>query len=364
MATRIERIARRLRRRVDAVAEPAAETAEAEPIFGNPGVDPTSFRRAMRLKDELRRTFNGRELDDLYTTEELDGDYGTCLEIRYREPLDLPWPDAARCREQLSRTMRLLHGVGPRVEVTLRQSGYESIPDLTDHPRWGAEAERVLSCIESGQLPQLHGLVRRWFPVSHALSLALLGFADPHELIFFDLESLGLFGRPVVLIGLARFDGDALDVRQLLARDITEELPALAITAERLGTQPILVTYNGRAFDANMLHERLDYYGFFPEVEPIHLDLLPHARRRFQAAIPDARLETVEGRLGRSREIDLPSALVPDFYNTYTETENVGPLVPILEHNRHDVLTLAVLLKRLLRDHSRLGSRPAASSRG
>lgn len=352
LATRIERIARRLRRRVDQAAEPAFETLEAEPAFGTPGLDPRSFRRAMRLKDELQRTFDGRSLCDVFTATELESDYGTCLEIRYRKPIGVPWPDAHQCREKLIGTMRLLHGIGPRVEVALQQSGYASIPDLVEHPRWGPEAERVLGHIEAGQLPDLHALVRRWFPVSHALSLALLGFTDSQELIFFDLESLGLFGRPVVLIGLARLDGEELDVRQVLARDITEELPALALTAERLGTQPVLVTYNGRAFDTNMLRERLDYYGFFPEFEPIHLDLLPHARRHFQTTIPDARLETVEGRLGRSREIDLPSALVPDFYNTYLETANVGPLVPILEHNKHDVITLAVLLKRLLADHA------------
>ena len=352
MATRIERIARRLRRRVDQAAEPTVETSEAEPIFGSPGVDSVAFRRAMRLKGELQRTFDGRSLGDLYTTAELESDYGPCLEIRHREPIALPWPDAHLCRERLTRTMRLLHGIGPRVEIGLQQSGYESIADLVEHPRWRSQAERVLSRIEAGELGDLYALVRRWFPVSHALGLLLLGFTEPQELIFVDLESLGLFGRPVVLIGLARLDGQELDVRQLLARDITEELPALALTAEQLGRQPVLVSYNGRAFDANMLRERLDYYGFFPEFAPIHLDLLPHARRHFQSTIPDARLETVEACLGRSRAIDLPSALVPDFYNSYIETENVGPLVPILEHNRHDVVTLAALLKHLLADQT------------
>ena len=312
----------------------------------------------MRLKDELQRTFDGRRLDDLYDTAELESDYGTCLEIRHHEPMSLAWPEAADCRERLNRTLRLLRGVGPRVEVGLQRTGYASIEDLTAHPRWGAEAARVRDCIAAGHLEEIHGLVRRWFPVSHSLGLATLGLTRPQRLVFFDLESLGLFGRPVILVGLAHLDGTGLDVRQLLARDITEELPALAIAAERLGERPVLVTYNGRAFDANMLCERLDYYGFFTEFDPIHIDLLPHARRRFRSTLPDARLETIEGPLGRSREIDLPSALVPDFYNTYTEANNVGPLVPILEHNRHDVVTLAALLNRLLADHVRDPSEP------
>lgn len=350
--TRLERIARRLRRRVDAAAEPTGDASESESMFGVPGVDAVSFRRAMRLKAELQRTFDERSLDDLYKTDELETDYGTCLEIRHREPIELPWPDATECRKRLERTIRLLHGVGPRVEAALQQSGYRSMADLRSHPRWGSEAERVQGCIDAGQLNDLHGLVRRWFPVSHPLSLSLLGLTDPDRLVIVDLESLGLFGRPVVLIGQAQLDGDGLDVRQLLARDVTEELPALGTALERMGNDPVLVTYNGRAFDANMLRERLDYYGFFIDFEPIHLDLLPHARRHFNGTVPDATLESVETRLGRSREIDLPSALVPDFYNAYAETDNVGPLVPILEHNKHDIVTLAVLLARLLAEHA------------
>ena len=330
----------------------ATEASEPEPTFAAPDVDPSSFRRAMRLKAELQRTFAGRTLDDLYVTDVLEGDYGTCLEIRHREPLDPSWPAASTCRGRLQGTLRLLHGVGPRVEVSLHRAGYTSLGDLTDHPRWGAEAERVLDCLHDGPLADIHRLLRRLFPASHPLNLDLLALTSPRDLAFLDLESLGLFGRPVVLLGLARFDEHGLDVRQLVARDITEELPALAIAAERLGQAPIWVTYNGRAFDANMLRERLDYYGLFPEFEPIHLDMLPHARRRFRGTIPDARLESVERQLGRAREIDLPSALVPDFYNTYSETDNIGPLVPILEHNKHDVLTLTALLQRLLQDRT------------
>lgn len=350
---RLERIARRLRRRVERAAETSVREYEAERPFGAPGVDARAFRRAMRLKAELQGTFDGRALDDLYDTEVIESDYGSCLEIRHREPISVSWPSASGSRTQLQRSLRLMHGVGPRVEAELRGSGYASIAELTAHPRWGPEAERALDCIAGGQLGEVQTLVRRWFPVSHPLNLRVLGLSEPHDLVFFDLESLGLFGRPVVLLGLAQLDGDTLDVRQLLARDITEELPALALTAERLGTRPILVTYNGRAFDANLLRERLDYYGFLMDFEPIHVDLLPHARRHFRTTLPDARLETVERRLGRSRAIDLPSALVPDFYNTYTETANVGPLVPILEHNKHDMITLVALLTHLLSEQAR-----------
>jgi len=151
----------------------------------------------------------------------------------------------------------------------------------------------------------------------------------------------------VILLGVARPCEDGLEISQYLVRDITEELPALAAVIRLLGEEPALVTYNGRAFDVNLLSERLGYYGLPGSLDPVHFDLLPHARRRFGGVLPDARLETVERHLGRGRALDLPSALVPDFYNTYTETENIGPLIPILEHNKHDLIALAALLRAL-----------------
>ncbi len=47
------------------------------------------------------------------------------------------------------------------------------------------------------------------------------------------------------------------------------------------------------------------------------------------------------------RESDVPSSQVPDFYKTYMKTGNIGPLIPIVEHNREDVVTLARLLSKL-----------------
>ncbi len=47
------------------------------------------------------------------------------------------------------------------------------------------------------------------------------------------------------------------------------------------------------------------------------------------------------------REDDVPSSMVPSFYKTYDETGNIGPLIPIVEHNREDVITLARILSRL-----------------
>jgi uncharacterized protein YprB with RNaseH-like and TPR domain len=42
--------------------------------------------------------------------------------------------------------------------------------------------------------------------------------------------------------------------------------------------------------------------------------------------------------------------MVPEFYETYLHTNNCGPLVPIIEHNKQDVVSLAMLFFRLLEE--------------
>jgi uncharacterized protein YprB with RNaseH-like and TPR domain len=42
--------------------------------------------------------------------------------------------------------------------------------------------------------------------------------------------------------------------------------------------------------------------------------------------------------------------MVPEFYEAYLRTGNCGPLVPIIQHNRQDVISLALLFFRLLEE--------------
>jgi uncharacterized protein YprB with RNaseH-like and TPR domain len=64
--------------------------------------------------------------------------------------------------------------------------------------------------------------------------------------------------------------------------------------------------------------------------------------------LPDARLLTIEKHIfGEDRADDVPGAMVPEFYESYLESGNPGPLVPVVEHNRKDMITLARLFAKL-----------------
>ena len=58
-----------------------------------------------------------------------------------------------------------------------------------------------------------------------------------------------------------------------------------------LRRHPVLVTFNGRSFDAPFLESRLRFHGWFEPLRYAHVDLLHLARRIWRDRLPDFRLQ-------------------------------------------------------------------------
>ncbi|MGQ9478322.1 MAG: ribonuclease H-like domain-containing protein [Candidatus Bipolaricaulia bacterium] len=348
----LERIAEQLSRQAARIGEQERlQEREAGPYLPS-YLSRERLYEAERLKRALLVEFAGASLEELYSCAEVETELGPALRLEEFVPQSVALFDREGSYRLLTSQLQLLYGIGPTIAKALQERGYRTLEDLVAHPRFGAEASQLLQALRRRDLARLKAEVERWFCPSHPLTLALTGLVE--RLAFFDLESLGLFGRPLVLLGLARPVDGGLKIEQYVIRSIVEERAALAAASEALGEADAIVTYNGRAFDINYLEERLSYYGLYREIDRPNFDLLYPARRCFREVLPDCRLETVERHvLGIERPFDLPSALVPDFYNTYLEERNIGPLVAIIEHNKQDLVSLAALLSRLCSEFER-----------
>ena len=110
-----------------------------------------------------------------------------------------------------------------------------------------------------------------------------------------------------------------------------------------------LVSYNGKSFDAPLIRTRARLLRApDPLGEAEHVDLLHPVRRAFRSDWPDCRLRTAEERaLGFSRVDDLPGSQVPEVFRRFMRFGDVGTLPKVLEHNRHDLVSLAALLHPL-----------------
>jgi hypothetical protein len=163
-----------------------------------------AYQEAKRLEKVLLRECAGRSLLDLYPGTVRRTEYGEVLLLEEERGFPSFVPEKEVGEAWVLRTLRLLYGVGEATEMRLKRAGYSTLRDLLHHPRWAWQVERILQALERRDLPSLLNLVARWFPVSHPIALALLGFVEPEKLLFLDIETLGLSTEPLILIGLVR----------------------------------------------------------------------------------------------------------------------------------------------------------------
>lgn len=169
------------------------------------------------------------------------------------------------------------------------------------------------------------------------------------DLAFLDIETAGLSGMPVFLVGILQFRSAELRLVQILARDLPEEAALLLETARVLGRCSTILTYNGATFDMPYLRDRAIYHDVDFRLAAEHLDLLPLARKRFRGTFPDCKLQTLESCLcGRERADDIPGEQIPQRYQEFVRTQDGRLLETIVRHNQLDLLTLAELLPHCL----------------
>jgi uncharacterized protein YprB with RNaseH-like and TPR domain len=358
MLQTLEGVASRWREAVDAI--PAYEVVEDGKIFRTSFLDSFIFSsehaRAIDLLRSMMALHEGRAVRHVLPGREVETGFGPAYCIEGRTEIPDLHPDRERVRRLLLEDFRLIPGVGPVTEKRLRGRGYTSILELRDHRRFGDAAGRFLRQLDGGGTGALAGWISRRHPRSHPLSLAPCGLHRRDELVFLDIETLGIFSRPIVLLGIGRLAGSTLATSQYLVREIPEEPAALNAALEDLtGEGAAYISFNGKSFDIPYIGERAAYYGMPVSLDRPHFDLLHFSRRRWGQDLPDCRLSTLERHVfGISREVDIPGSLVPEFYEAYLRTGNCGPLVPIVDHNRQDLVTLGFLLPALLGDlHAR-----------
>ncbi len=183
------------------------------------------------------------------------------------------------------------------------------------------------------------------------------------RLCFFDIETTGLAGgagTQAFLIGCAILENGGLRVRQFLLPGFEHERAMLAKVAEFTAAQGTLVSFNGRTFDAPLVETRYLLHRLtFPLADLPHLDMLHPARRLWKqrpavAGPPldddSCRLSVLERHLaGYHRIGDVPGFEIPSRYFRFVREGHAHPLEAVLEHNRIDLLSLALVTARALR---------------
>lgn len=185
-----------------------------------------------------------------------------------------------------------------------------------------------------------------------------LTLRDGSRTVFIDLETTGISGGAgtvAFLVGCGFFDLGAFQVRQFLLTSYASERALLSAVADFFGDADLIVTYNGKTFDLPVMETRWSFHRLprpdFSQELP-HFDMLHPARRLWSSRFgPDdgsgaggCRLTTLERDvLGFTRTGDVQGFEIPGRFFQFLRTGDPRPLEPVLEHNRLDLVSLAVV---------------------
>jgi uncharacterized protein YprB with RNaseH-like and TPR domain len=180
--------------------------------------------------------------------------------------------------------------------------------------------------------------------------------AAASKMLFLDLETTGLAGGAgtyAFLVGTAWFHGGVFRTRQFFLASYTAERALLEAVAADAGAAGALVTFNGKSFDIPLIDTRFVLHRMqTPFAGVPHVDMVHPARRLWkpdeeEGAGADCRLTRLEETLcGLRREGDVPGYEIPSRYFHYVRTGDARPLHAVFEHNRLDLLALAMVTAR------------------
>lgn len=221
-----------------------------------------------------------------------------------------------------------------------------------------------LKTTETYPLQYKHGLyeIKKFFLQLESNILATIANSDDWEtneeiinnILFIDTETTGLMGGTGTvsfLIGIGYFNNEELVVEQYLMRDYDEETAMLIDIKDILESHNIVVSFNGKSFDLPLIQTRLILNRLKNPGFNLHVDLL-HSARRLWSFLDSCSLNSLEENiLDFERIDDIPGHLIPGLYFEFLENKDLKKLVPILEHNRYDILSLVTLFTHLKEIH-------------
>lgn len=303
-------------------------------------------------KQSLMNEYADKSLDDIPNSQVISTSFGDTLKITHCEKINFKITDN-NFKSQINSNLKLLPKIGIKTEQNLKSKGYTTIESLTNHDKYCDAASQFITQIDDLSFAEIVNLLdkNRYSKKCRDNVVKAISLTDKENFKFMDIETLGLSNVPIILIGVAEIKNDKIVSSQYFLRDIHEEPAVIEAYLSHLSEDSVHVTFNGKSFDVpyirnRCLSNRVDLNFRLP-----HLDLMYFAKNLWGDELPNCQLQTIEREMfGIEREGDVPGQYIPDYYRTYLSEENIGPIVPIIEHNRQDIISLASFLEKMYED--------------
>lgn len=300
-------------------------------------------------KQKLLNEYEGKNLMDIDNSEIISTSFGDTLKITQKEKISFDIYDN-HFKNQMNNNLKLLPKIGIKTEQNLKNKGYTTIESLKGHDKYCDEASKFMENIDDLSFSEIIDVLdkNKYSKKCRDNVIKSISLTDRENFKFMDIETLGLSNVPIILIGIAEIKKDKIISSQYFLRDIHEEGAIIEAYLSHLDEDSVHVTFNGKSFDVPFIKNRCRYNRLGADLELPHLDLMYFAKNLWKDDLPNCQLQTIEKELfGIEREGDVPGQYIPNYYNTYLIERNIGPIVPIIEHNRQDIVSLASFLEKM-----------------
>ena len=310
--------------------------------------------------ESLIKQYKGKRIEDVFPNHRIrNNKLGSCMEIywdiaNYSCNLDLKLT-----RKKLLTNLKTIYYIGEKIERKLLKKGVLSLFDLKYHLKYCHSVNNILESIRNKDYRVL-------CEHKDIFDLDVLFCFEKEELLFLDIETLGLYADPIILVGLGFFKMEYFMMRIIFARNLDEEMALLEHL--RINIFPhfkCFISYNGKSFDIPYIANRFLY--FFDENPMIfndeityqhintkfhHVDLYHNCRRKFKGEFANYTLTQVEKELlGFKRKNKLTGNLVGECYKLYQQDPRryAGVVKEVIEHNFWDVYSLPLILETVIK---------------
>jgi uncharacterized protein YprB with RNaseH-like and TPR domain len=301
------------------------------------------------LKEKLIDEYQDKSLNDVMECKEVSTSFGDVLKITKKEKIDFTLENN-NFKQQMNNNLKLLPKIGLKTEENLKNKGYTTIESLQNHDRYGDVASKFIKSVDGMSYCEIIDLLdnNKYSKRCRDNVIKSISLTDPENFKFMDIETKGLSNVPIILIGVAEIKGNKIISSQYFLRDLDEEIAVLKGYFSHLDDDSVHVTFNGKTFDVQFIKNRLNYHRIDIDFDLAHIDLMYFAKYLWRDELPNCQLQTIEKyKFGIERVNDVPGQYIPGYYNTYLSQDNIGPMIPIIDHNRQDIISLADFLLKM-----------------
>jgi uncharacterized protein len=298
--------------------------------------------------EKFQEKYEGITISKHYNGKTLKNSFGKCYHISTKTEIEIFEPNHDKVKQKLLLDLKAITGIAEITENNLKLEGITSISQLENHYRYGNEAKKYINYVENKNATKIYEQLSSRFTSSNPLLLANSALFNLSDIIFIDIETLGLGDIPLFLIGIATFKDKYLIIDQIFTRELNEEKAALHFLAKLIKGKKAIGTFNGKSFDLPFIRRRMKRHDLKHEINLPHFDLKYLSQKAFSNFVYNFKLSTLEKFFFNIERIDdVAGGEIPFYYKSYLKTKNIGSVVPIIDHNKQDLISTAKLFMKL-----------------